>query len=353
MEKNTIGIQNPFGRLKRMIVGVIDGAMVPELDISVEATMPKSQIDFFRKNGGKPFPEEYVQSAKKELDDFAAWLESEGVTVDRPKVIDLSKPIITPYWQTNCGLYAAMPRDILLVADKKIVVSPMSWRCRYTEVEAYEDLLETYKALGYEVIMAPKPLLKDELYKKDRVADDEHFVSILNETEPVFDAADFLVIGKTILAQESHVTNKAGIEWLRNALGKEYEIYAVKVNDSKPMHVDTGLLPLREGLMLVNPERVDIQELRAQLPKQFDAWEFVNAPLPVVRAGDPPKFMSSDWLSMNIITIDSKTAVVESDQAPLIELLERYGFTVARLPFKNFQCFGGSFHCATQEIARE
>lgn len=353
MEKNNIGIKNPFGRLKRMIVGVIDGAMVPELDISVEATMPKSQIDFFRKNGGKPFPTEYVQGAKKELDNFAAWLESEGVIVDRPKVIDLSKPIITPFWQTKCGLYAAMPRDILLVADNKIIVSPMSWRCRYTEVEAYEDLLETYKSMGYEILTAPKPLLKDELYRKDRVVGDEHFVSILNETEPVFDAADFLVLGKTILAQESHVTNKAGIEWLRNALGDEYEICIVKVNDSKPMHIDTGLLPLREGLMLVNPERVDIPEMKMQLPAQFNDWEFIHAPMPVVRAGDPPKFMSSDWLSMNIITIDAGVALIEEDQAPLRELLEKYNFKVAKLPFKNFQCFGGSFHCATQEIERE
>ncbi|MCX6733216.1 MAG: amidinotransferase [Candidatus Peregrinibacteria bacterium] len=353
MKKNNGGIVNPFGRLKRMIVGVIDGAMVPELDISVEATMPKSQIDFFRKNGGKPFPAEYVQGAKRELDTFAAWLENEGVIVDRPKVIDLSKPIITPFWQTQCGLYAAMPRDILLVADNKIVVSPMSWRCRYTEVEAYEGLLEMYKSMGYEILIAPKPLLKDELYKKNRVVDDEHFISILSETEPVFDAADFLVLGKTILAQESHVTNKSGIEWLRNALGDEYNIYTVKVNDSKPMHIDTGLLPLREGLMLVNPERVDIPEMRMQLPAQFKHWEFINAPTPVVRAGDPPKFMSSDWLSMNIITIDAGLALIEEDQEPLAELLEKYDFKVARLPFKNFQCFGGSFHCATQEIARE
>lgn len=352
MEQSSIGIKNSFGSLKRIIVGIIDGAIVPEVDISILATMPKEYIDFFDKNKGKPFPKKYIKRAKNELNNLTKILESKGIIVDRPKKIDFSKPIITPHWKTT-GLYAAMPRDILLVVGTKIIVAPMSWRCRYREIEAYEDLLESYKSMGYEIIFPPKPKLKDTLYKKNIISDGNSFVSILTEIEPVFDAADFIVIDKIIIGQESHVTNKSGIEWLKNTLGKDYEMCTIKTNDNKPMHIDATIIPLKEGLFLVNPERIDKEKLLSQLPNQFKTWKVIEAPKPVTNENDPPKYMSSDWLSMNIITLDSNTVLVEESQEPLAKLLEKHDFKVIRIPFKNFQCFGGSFHCATQEVIRE
>ncbi len=321
MGRSVIGIKNPFGKLKRIIVGIIDGAMVPELDISVLATMPQKYIDFFDKNGGKPFPKEYIREAKKELNNFIEILKSRGIIVDRPKKIDFSKPIITPYWRTKGGLYAAMPRDILLVIDNKIIVAPMSWRCRYREIEAYIDLLKFYKSMGYEVIFAPRPKLKDELYK-NIVINNGDFISILNENEPVFDAADFIILNKIVITQESHVTNKAGIKWLKDILGKNYEICTIKTNDCKPMHIDATIIPLKEGLMLVNPERIDIKKLYPQLPTQLQTWEFIEAPTPIVNEHDPPKYMSSDWLNINILMIDSGTVIVEESQEPLVRLLK-------------------------------
>jgi hypothetical protein len=65
-------------------------------------------------------------------------------------------------------------------------------------------------------------LLKDELYKKDRLP----MMNILSQfsDRAGFDAADFLFLGNNS-RPKSHVTNKSGIEWLRHALGDEYNIY--------------------------------------------------------------------------------------------------------------------------------
>lgn len=349
---STIGVKNSFGQTKRIIVGIIDGAIVPELDIAVEATMPKKHHHFFKINGGRPFPSEYVQYAKNELDNLVNKLITFNVLVDRPSVVDFSKPIVTPDWKTLGGLYAAMPRDILLVLDSKIVVAPMSWRCRYDEIKSYNDLLIQYAQMGYEIIYPIKPELKDTLYNKANI-NTKGFNSILNETEAVFDAADFIVIDKTILVQKSHVTNQAGIDWLKMEIGDEYEIHLVETGDDKPMHIDATIVPLREGVMLINPDRVNINKLRYILPIQFKNWDFVTAPQPIVSPKDPPKYMSSNWLSINIITLDSKTVFIEESQYTLGELLQSYNFDVVPIPFKYFQCFGGSFHCATQEIIRE
>ena len=164
MNKN-IGIRNPFGKTERIILGIIDGAMVPEPDLCIELTIPESQVPFFKTHAGQPFPEHYVKAAAIELDNFAQILTEHGVKVDRPQRIDFSQPITTSHWTVKNGLYAAMPRDLLITVGDSIVIAPMAWRCRYREVEAYNALLETYEALGYQILRAPKPELKDELFK--------------------------------------------------------------------------------------------------------------------------------------------------------------------------------------------
>jgi glycine amidinotransferase len=267
--------------------------------------------------------------------------------------MDFSQPIITAYWSVPGGLYAAMPRDILLVVRDKIIVAPMSWRSRYREAEAYRELLDLYKRLGYEILIAPKPHLEDDLYRSLDVLRTQRFASILTENEPVFDAADFIVLDGAILVQESHVTNMAGINWVRNHLVNEFEITILEFNDAHRMHIDGTMVPLREGLFLVNPERVNHDKIRSQLPAELKSWVLISAPEPVVKEVDPPRFMSSDWLNVNVFTLDSHTVVVEEAQLPLIRMLESHGFDVIPLAFKNFHCFGGSFHCATQEIIRD
>ncbi len=350
--KNTIGIKNPFGALRRAIVGIVDGAAVPTLHKAMIPTLPQKYLYFFKQNAGKPFPEKYVEEAKKELENFVGILEGEDVIVDRPDKIDFSKPFITPHWSEPSGLYAAMPRDILLVVKNKIIVAPMSWRCRYREIEAYLDLLTRYKEFGYEIVIAPRPELKDDLYEP--VAGDigDTFEPVLNGSEPVFDAADFIVLDKIIIGQKSLVTNDAGINWLKREVSNDFKIYILKFNDPHPMHIDATFLPLREGLILINPERVDAETVRAQLPTEIKSWEFVEAPFPVMKSDSPPRFFSSDWLNMNILMLNLSMAIVEENQTPLITLLGERGIKAISCPFQYFQCFGGSFHCAVVETSR-
>jgi hypothetical protein len=50
-------------------------------------------------------------------------------------------------------LYAAMPRDNLLLLPPNIVVlAPMAWRSRYREHEAYKNVLIELKKLGLQVV---------------------------------------------------------------------------------------------------------------------------------------------------------------------------------------------------------
>ena len=74
-------------------------------------------------------------------------LSGEGVKVRRPEIIDFSEVYKTPDFSTS-GLYAAMPRDFLLVVGNELIESPMAWRSRYMEHRAYRPLIKEYFLKG-------------------------------------------------------------------------------------------------------------------------------------------------------------------------------------------------------------
>ena len=88
----------------------------------------------------------YCSSAAKELDYFAKVLEDEGVTVRRPEVGkgDFAQSYETPDFKCTNGLYAAMPRDVLMVVGNEIIEAPMAWRSRYFEYRPYRTLIKEY-----------------------------------------------------------------------------------------------------------------------------------------------------------------------------------------------------------------
>jgi glycine amidinotransferase len=336
---------NEWDPLEEVIVGVVQGACVPSWDLGLEATMPEGQHGFYRDNGGKPFPPEQVAAAERELDEFVHILRGEGVTVRRPDPIDFTRPYATPDWTSPGGLYAAMPRDLLLVVGDLIIESPMSWRSRYYEVHAYRRLLKEYFLRGARWVSAPRPELKDDLYDREYdPAGRGRFVT--NEWEPVFDAADFMRCGRDIFVQRSHVTNWVGIEWVRRQLGDDFQVHELTFNDPHPMHIDATLMPLAPGKLLIHPERVP------EVPLIFRGWDVRTAPAPRIPESHT-LYMTSPWVNMNVLMLDHERVIVEREDEPMIRAMESFGLKPIPCSFLNFNTFGGSFHCATVDVRRK
>ena len=94
-----------------MIVGRAEGAYVPECTLEVRAALPESQLPFFEKNTGKPFPAEHIKKAVEEVEELCHILEQEDVTVRRPDLtVDYGAGYETPDFKSPNGLYSAMPR---------------------------------------------------------------------------------------------------------------------------------------------------------------------------------------------------------------------------------------------------
>ena len=62
--------------------------------------------------------------------------------------------------------------------------------------------------------------------------------------------------------------------------------------------------------------------------------------------------IGSEWIDMNLFSIDPDTVVVDSDQTQLIRLLESKGLTVVPLKLRHSRMMGGGFHCVTLDIRR-
>lgn len=336
---------NEWDPLEEVIVGIIDDATFPTWHMSLSSVLPADQVETFRSQAGRPFPPHRVEAARRELDEFVRILEGEGVTVRRPEPIPQRQTYSTLDWAST-GMYAAMPRDALLVVGTEIIECPMAWRSRYYESLAYRPLLKEYFRGGTRWSAGPKPELTDEQFDQTWTdPGDGQQRLVVTEFEPTFDAADFIRCGRDIVAQKSNVTNEFGIEWLRRHLGDEYSIHVFEFKDSHPMHIDATLVPMAPGKLLVHPERVP------EIPKLFKDWDVMMAPSPVI-PDRHPLYMTSKWINMNVLMLDHKRVVVERQDEPMIEAVRKFGFTPIPCDFRNFNSFGGSFHCATLDVRR-
>jgi glycine amidinotransferase len=256
------------------------------------------------------------------------------------------------------------PRDLLLTVGPEILEATMSYRSRWFEYLAYRPLLEQYfrddPSFRWEA--APKPRLTEESYKEgwwDRynAMSKEEQLTLADTTdwlpsakEPLWDAADVVRFGRDLFVQDSMVTNKAAISWLRRHF-PEHRVHRVYYRESGPWHMDTTLVPLREGLVLINPVRTPLEERQAELFRKND-WEVIVAPHAVLEKKRDMTFCSI-WLNMNTLVLDPGTVCVEASEEPLMELLVKQDLEVVPVPFYEVSPFGGGLHCSTADVYRE
>jgi glycine amidinotransferase len=348
-----VNSHNEWDPLEEVIVGRLEHAMLPDATIINRHTFPPSESSFMDEVlalGGIPYPTEMIEEAQQDLNQFIHILESEGVKVRRPDVVDYEVQFRTPAWKVPSGSSATNPRDPFLVIGDQIIESPMADRSRYFEAWAYRSLFKEYFSGGARWVSAPKPQLLDEQFHQDFQPSnygDYEIRFVVSEFEPVFDAADFVRCGRDIIGQRSHVTNAMGIEWLRRHLGDEYSVHEIKSRSPQAMHIDTTLMPLAPGKVLANPDWAD----HAHLPEFFRNWDVLIAPQPVPSLMSELKLISS-WANMNVLMLDEKRVVVEQRQEPMIQALKDWGFEPIPCPFESYYPFLGSFHCATLDVRR-
>lgn len=334
-----VNVFNEWDQLEEVIVGVADGARVPVADKGLHAIRYRETEGVDSIPSG-PHPPHVIDRANEELEVLADKLRELGVVVRRPEPTDHAKQFGTPDW-TSDGMYNYCPRDVLLVVGNAIIETPMSLRSRFLETFAYKQLLTEYLRSGARWVSAPKPALLDEGYNRE---DSKQFA--LLDIEPVFDAANVLKLGRDLIYLVSDTGNRLGATWLQAFLGDDYRVHAC-ADLYAQTHIDTTIVLLRPGLVLLNPERVGDHNL----PAPLRSWDRLYSP-PMVDVGYEGIAYGSAWVGMNLLMVSPELAIVDRRQTELIQLLESRGIAVEPLVLTHARTLGGGFHCVTLDTRR-
>jgi N-dimethylarginine dimethylaminohydrolase len=326
--------------LEEVIVGNPLNARFPTPDRSTqEAEFSRHSLADIPRG---PFPRRVIEETEEDLSRFVDVLVQSGAKVKRPETWPHDRAFSTIHWHAQ-GFYNYCPRDVLLIVGDQIIETPGVVRSRYQETFSYRALLLEYLRSGARWYSAPKPMLLDSLFEVDLDTPTPR------NDEPAFDAANVLRLGRDLIYLVSSTGNELGGDWLKTILGEEFRVHFLK-DVYYGSHIDSTLIALRPGLLLCNPARVRDDTLPAVLKQ----WEVIYSPPMENRypAEYRSRSIGSDWIDMNLFSINPNTVVVDRDQRALIRLLENKGLDVIPLKLRHAKLLGGGFHCVTLDTRR-
>ena len=276
-----------------------------------------------------------------------------------------------------------------MVVGNTVIESPSHNISRYFETTSLYHIWYHYFDLGFKWIAAPKPKLEKNpvlpYYRneQDRPLTEEDLrhqeltggrlekLHKLAEDEILFEAANTIRMGRDLLYLVSSSGNQKGAKWLQSVLGEEYKVH---ITDSlyRASHLDSTVMCLRPGLVLLNSKRVN----KNNVPKIFDKWDKIwfDDVAPTTQneldfqknirdkiANELKKLgfstnlasMSSPWVGMNLLSLDQKTLLIDERQKKLINLLKSYKFNIETVRLRHMYTQGGGIHCATLDTVRD
>ena len=301
--------KNEWDPLQAIVVGSARHANWPSTDPvfaeeSKKTTWRKTPVP------SGPVPQWIVDEANRELDLLSETLLRYGATVFRPKTMN--------FVETQ-GMYNYCPRDRLLIWGDTVVDVNMMYPCRNQEIKNYARLM----------------------------AETQNILTMPRNQGMVLDAANVCRLGDTWLFLESASGNRAAYDWLCE---KFPQVKIELCNFYAGVHIDSTIVPLHEGLVMLNADRVNADNC----PRAFDYWEKIWVTDEMIV---PQEFYqypyASKWIAMNMLVLDPQTVILDSAQTQLITILNKAGIDTIPLTLSHSRTLGGGFHCVTLDTRRK
>jgi N-dimethylarginine dimethylaminohydrolase len=255
-----------------------------------------------------PVPHWIVEQTEEDLQALVEIFTAAGVEVHRPGTID---------FVANQGFYNYCPRDRLLIAGDVIVDPAMMYPCRDLELEAYRNIV-------------------------DRA---QHYLHMPRHEGMILDAANICRLNDDWLFLESASGNQQARDWLQQQLPG---VRIHRCNFYAGVHIDSTVVPLREGLVMLNASRVQEDTVPEPLRNWDKIWihdcvaqDFYQYPY------------ASKWIGMNCVSISPDTVIVDAAQTEIIKTLEQRHFTVIPHTLRHSRTLGGGHHCVTLDLWRQ
>ncbi|MDG5469361.1 glycine amidinotransferase [Deltaproteobacteria bacterium IMCC39524] len=348
-----VNSHNEWDSLKEVIVGNTFLSNLPGLELSFKLFFHDSLTsDVFGndvysqkgKNWKGEIKKQYIDEHEEDITEMVRVLEEESVTVKRPKRLDKIHRFKTPYWESGC-VPALNIRDQAIIVGNEIIETPPQVRSRFFENDLLKEIFMDYFKKGARWTQIPKPMLTDNSFDisyqlKKGVQYEKQANHFDIGYEILFDGAQCLRFNNDIVINCSNENHLLGAQWLKRHL-KGYNLHVVRMVDN---HIDSTMLPLREGVLLVNPRKFKEEHL----PDFLKKWDRIFAPEPEAQQ----TLLASKFIDMNVLSLDPKKIMVSNNYIPLIRLLEQNGFTPIPVQLRHRRLFGGGFHCITLDTIR-
>ena len=295
--------------LKEIIVGSATGARWLDDDPVWQKEREKTTWTETTPPSGT-VPQWIVDETNEDLQGLVDILVQAGVTVHRPAPMD---------FRIYGGMYNYCPRDRLLIAGSTIVDTAMMYPGRDAEIFALEEVW--------------------------RINPHRIMITMPRDQDMICDAANVCRLGDHWLFLQSASGNRRAYDWLcENFPHVRIEL----CNFYAGVHIDSTVVPLREGLVMLNAGRVSEQTV----PHCLKSWDKIWVEDVVARDFYQYPY-ASKWIGMNTLSIDPQTVIVDRLQTQLIKQIERHNITVIPHELRHSRTLGGGFHCVTLDTWRE
>lgn len=255
-----------------------------------------------------PVPEWIVNQADEDLNALAYTLHQLGIQVERPAPRN---------FPVTHGMYNYCPRDRFLIYGSTIIDPAMMYPCRDQERECYDYVFHAH----HDIRVMPR------------------------DQGMIMDAANVCRLGDRMLFLESASGNRKAYEWLCDQFPN---VNIELCNFYSGVHIDSTIVPLRDGLVLLNASRVT----KENCPRVFKNWDKIY--IDDVEAQDFYQYpYASKWIGLNMLIVDPNTAIVDKNQTMLIKKLEQHDINVIPLELRHSRTLGGGFHCVTLDLVRQ
>jgi len=383
-----INSHNEWDKLREVVLGAAGHSMAV-LTWSRPGPIPEPVRETAYDLAKKAYPQWLLDEVNEDLEGASDIFKRFGVKVYRPKVFDLTRMYSSPYGWSSTGNDIYNIRDLHLIVGNNVIESASPVRSRYFEATALYNVWYEYFESGFRWLVAPKPTLEGEVlspYFRDEKSreltrEDLRYQELtkgrleklhkLAEKEILFEAANTVRMGKDILYLISSSGNVLGAKWLQSILGDDYRVHTTK-DIYRSSHIDSTVLCLRPGLVLLNSTRVN----ENNCPKIFDKWDKIyfddvaplteqeidlqknlrdgiNAELVKLDFETNLQVMGSPWVGMNLLSLDRETVIIDARQTNLMKVLEKHKITPVPVRLRHPYTHGGGIHCATLDTVRD
>jgi N-dimethylarginine dimethylaminohydrolase len=318
-----IRVTNEYGRLREAVVGIEDDTIEPDY---VEALCWLERLDpdtkkFLAERAGQRIAAEASAGVRAQLERHVQTLESHGVVVHRTaSIADPNEKTFLANIQRGNMLFGGAD-FFRVIGETVILLNSFRLPFRRKQVFAVRPVLEKL-LMGTDVryVSTPFPFL--QYFPEDLFLEN----------------GDIMVDGRSVFVGHSgNASSKAGIEWLRRLLGREYTVYTIELAADR-FHLDWVLGLNRWGVLTYCPAA--LKDGEAGLPAPLRRWTKI-----VVNADENA--------GANNLSLDENTIVVPEQYERICKLYEQHGFKVITEPLNYTIAYGSGPRCLTAVLCRD